>query len=118
MSDKPWWFPVLADHQWANRIRADYPENTVGMDDEAIQDQYADGWKYADVWDHLGDARAAYEKLADDYLQKINLLDRVRSECEVDYTMRFDPDRPGDPTAMEVSGPPAALRALAELLSD
>lgn len=66
--EKSWWFPVLADAAWCARLRTDYPEATEGMDDEALRDEYAHGWKYADTWDHLGDARAEYEKLADAYL--------------------------------------------------
>lgn len=115
MSDKPWWFPVLADHQWANRIRADYPEHTVGMDDDAIRDEYADGWKYADVWDHLGDARADYEKLADDYLQLVALLDRVRSECAV--TKRLPDNTASAVNDLTLTGPPDLLRQFAERLN-
>lgn len=68
MNDKPWWFPVLTDDAWIACVREDYPDDTQGMDDDEIRDVYADGWKYADTWDHLGDARAEYEKLADAYL--------------------------------------------------
>lgn len=67
-NEKPWWFPVLADAAWCDRIRKDYPEDTDGMDDEEIREEYAHGWKYADTWDHLGDAREEYEQLADAYL--------------------------------------------------
>lgn len=67
LNEKPWWFPQLTDEAWANRIRADYPERAK-WSDEQIRDQYAEGCKYADTWDHLGDARGAYETLADAYL--------------------------------------------------
>jgi hypothetical protein len=33
-----------------------------------VRDTYAGGYKYADTWDHLGDARHDYEQLADAYL--------------------------------------------------
>jgi hypothetical protein len=68
VNDKPYWFPVLTDAAWVARIREDYPDDTDGLSDESIRDQYADGCKYADTWDNLGDAREDYEKLADAYL--------------------------------------------------
>lgn len=68
MSEKPWWFPTLTDAAWIAQIRADYPDDTRDMDDDEVREHYADGWKYADTWDHLGDAREEYEKLADAYL--------------------------------------------------
>ena len=73
--EKPYWFPELTDDAWLARIREDYPEDTAGMDDDSIREEYAHGRKYADVWDHLGDARDAYEKLADAYLE---LLSRTK----------------------------------------
>lgn len=69
MADKPWWFPQLTDAAWLARVRADYPDDTSGMSDDWIHGRYADGWKYADTWDNLGDARKEYEKLADAYLE-------------------------------------------------
>ena len=69
MDEKPWWFPTLTNDEWIARVRADYPDDTRKMDDDDIRERYADGWKYADTWDHLGDARAGYEKLADAYLE-------------------------------------------------
>jgi hypothetical protein len=67
-NDRPYWFPTLTDAAWIARVRADYPEDTEGMGDDWVRDTYAEGWKYADTWDHLGDARHYYEKLADAYL--------------------------------------------------
>ena len=70
MSDeKPCWFPVLSDDAWVARIREDYPEHTKGMDDDDVRHEYAEGRKYATLWDHTGDAYADYEKLADAYLE-------------------------------------------------
>ena len=66
---RPYWFPVRTDAAWIERIRADYPDATAELGDDAIRDKYAEGWKYADTWDHLGDARDAYEKLADAYIR-------------------------------------------------
>jgi hypothetical protein len=65
----PWWFPVITDSKWVANIRKDYPENTANMDDDEVRDHYADGRKYVDTWDHLGDARDEYEALADAYLK-------------------------------------------------
>jgi hypothetical protein len=67
-NDRPYWFPKLTDDAWIARVRADYPQDTDGMSDEWVRDTYAGGYKYADTWDHLGDARHEYEKLADAYL--------------------------------------------------
>jgi hypothetical protein len=69
LNDRPWWFPELTNEKWLARIRSDYPENAAGKDDDELREEYADGWKYADTWDHLGDARGEYEKLADAYLE-------------------------------------------------
>lgn len=66
--DRPYWFPKLTDAAWIARVRADYPKDTEGMSDEWVRDTYAGGHKYADTWDHLGDARHDYEQLADAYL--------------------------------------------------
>lgn len=81
MSDeKPWWFPELTDAAWVARIRADYPEDTQGLDDDTVRDEYADGMKYADTWDHLGDARGSYEPLADAYLALLAEPDPLLAE--------------------------------------
>jgi hypothetical protein len=73
MSDelKPWWFPEITDAAWCDRIRKDYPEDAAGMDDDDIREQYANGCKYADLWDHVGDARSQFEALADAYLSML-----------------------------------------------
>lgn len=70
MSDKPWWWPQLMDDEWRASLRADYPEDTAGMDDDDLNAKYGeDGWKYVDTWDHLGDARQQFEALADAFLK-------------------------------------------------
>lgn len=87
MSDKtehPWWFPQLADAEWVARIRKDYPEQTTGMSDDWVRDAYSDGWKYVDTWDHLGDARAGYEHLADAYLELLATRDAEIAELRRD----------------------------------
>lgn len=77
MNGKPWWYPELTDAAWVAEKRADYPEATEGMDDESVRDKYADGCKYQDLWDHVGDAREQFEKLADNYLELRASAERV-----------------------------------------
>ena len=69
-SDK-WWFPVLCDEKWYKRIREDYPE-MAHESDEYLHDYYNDQRKYSILWDHVGEAYAEYEKLADAYLELLN----------------------------------------------
>ena len=66
-NDKPWWNPKLIDHEWCEDTRKDYPSD-AHLDDDALRDKYANGWKYQTLWDHIGDARKEHEKLADAYL--------------------------------------------------
>lgn len=68
--DKPWWWPTLTDESWLAQIREDYPE-TADMSDNALIEYYADGRKYATTWDHVGDARADHEELADAFLKLV-----------------------------------------------
>jgi hypothetical protein len=75
---REWWFPALTGDAWIARIREDYPEETQNLSDEEIRDKYADGRKYADLWDHLGDARDDWEKLADAYSNLLEVLKRSR----------------------------------------
>lgn len=63
-----WWEPVLTDAVWIASVRADYPEDCAGLEDEEVRERYADGQKYQTTWDHLGDAREEYEPLADAFL--------------------------------------------------
>lgn len=68
MDSKPWWWPELADDEWRDRLRKDYPEK-AGWSDERLDDYFNEnGCKYVDTWDHLGDARAHHDKLADAFL--------------------------------------------------
>lgn len=71
MTDKPNWWPQLMDDEWRSRLRSDYPEDTAGMSDDALNEHYGAGWKYVDTWDHLGDARQDYEALADAFLKLV-----------------------------------------------
>ena len=70
-NDEPWWWPVPVTPEWRLRIRADYPEDTAGMCDQTLDYTYTDGDRYADTWDHLGDARAEYQELADAFLKLV-----------------------------------------------
>jgi hypothetical protein len=83
----PWWFPVLTDAAWMARLRKDYPDEAGDMDDDELREYYAGGWKYSDTWDHLGDARAEYQALADSYLEALAALERIAglsayADCE------------------------------------
>jgi hypothetical protein len=72
MSEKPFWWPVRMDKEYLDRLRVDYPEN-ASMSDEDLIDYYGEGWvNFSDTWDHLGDARAEYEKLAEAFLQLVS----------------------------------------------
>ena len=68
--EKPYWWPVLLNDEWREKVRKGYPDETSGMSDDELDEKYADGWKYVDLWDHLGDARHSYEKLADHMLEQ------------------------------------------------
>jgi hypothetical protein len=68
VSEREWWEPVLCDAEYCNGLRADYPDKANWSDEELIE-HFAQGRKYAVTWDHLGDAYADYEKLADAYLK-------------------------------------------------
>lgn len=70
--EKPWWWPLVTDKAWCDGIRKEYDDDTFEMTDDEIRDEYADGFKYADTWDHLGDAREAYEQLADAFLKLVS----------------------------------------------
>lgn len=81
MGDSPWWWPEKADETWISRLRNDYPEETANMDDDEVSEHYNDwGGKYVDTWDHLGDARASWEKLADAFFKQ-----RAALEAAQDY---------------------------------
>lgn len=72
--DKPWWWPVPMDDEWRDYIRHEYysVRGAEEVSDEQIDYIYGNGSKYVDVWDHLGDARASYEKLADAFFKLLN----------------------------------------------
>jgi hypothetical protein len=70
MADRPYWWPQPINDEWRASCRADYPEYAEWSDDE-LDEYFGDGWKYADTWDHLGDARSEYEQLADAFLKLV-----------------------------------------------
>lgn len=78
MSEKPFWYPDRADGDWCARLRADYPEHADLSDEELMEEFNPEGWKYADTWDHLGDAREDWEHLADAYLELEARLEDIR----------------------------------------
>lgn len=78
-SPTPWWWPRLAnDPEYLATFRKDMPETAEGMTDEDLAEYLGEGWKYADTWDHLGDAREEYEKLADAFLALVAENERLR----------------------------------------
>ncbi|NNW55473.1 MULTISPECIES: hypothetical protein [unclassified Roseobacter] len=71
MTNKPWWWPQRVDQEWLQRLRQDYPDKADWSDDSLI-DYFNDGrMKFSDTWDHLGDARDEYEKLASAFLDLV-----------------------------------------------
>ena len=87
-AEKPYWYPVLTDDAWVARIREDYPEDTNGRSDEWVRESYAHGCKYADVWDHLGDAREDWERLADAYLKLKDEIHAAQEEARAEQRER------------------------------
>jgi len=85
-SDK-WWFPVLCDYEWFKKIREDYPENADESDDFLI-DYYNDGRKYSVTWDHVGDAYADYEELADAFFELLEELEKKGNQHLEDQKKR------------------------------
>ena len=65
MTEIHWWTPTLADANYAEHLRKDYPYDEHMSDDEILE-KYCNGRKYAVTWDHLGDAYEEYEKVADE----------------------------------------------------
>ena len=65
---RPYWLAEITDEKWCARVRREY-EDAAGMDDEKIREEYANGNKFAVLWDHLGDAYEDYESLAEAYLK-------------------------------------------------
>lgn len=70
---KPWWWPQEINADWYAQLRAHYPERVSGWSDERLLDFYGEGCtEFSDTWDHLGDARAEYEKLARAFLDLVS----------------------------------------------
>ena len=118
MSNREWWEPILTDAAWIASKREEYPEDCVGLDDDAVRDKYADGLKYQTLWDNLGDARDEHEGLADGYLalraENERLAGALR-HCarELQYVLDADPCEQRE---IHQSGEAQACVALAESL--
>lgn len=85
MSEKrPYWFPVKIDAEYFARLRRDYPENAHLPDDDLKEYFCEDSDKYADVWDHVGDARRDWQELADWALDAIAVLKTFSGDDAVD----------------------------------
>jgi hypothetical protein len=65
VTERPWWWLEETTAAWCQRVREDYPDDANNMDDEEVRETYADGNKYADTWDHLGDARESIDHMMD-----------------------------------------------------
>lgn len=60
--NKPYWLPEPITERWYQRIARDYDEDPESQ--EYLRDTYAHGSaEFADVWDHLGDARHDAKKM-------------------------------------------------------
>ena len=82
MSDKPWWWPEEINDAYFQRLRSDYPEKADWSDDRLL-DYFGEGWtKFADTWDHLGDARDEYEKLATAFLMLVSETGKTPSDFD------------------------------------
>lgn len=66
--DNPWWFPELADDKYVANLRENY-DYDADLNDEELKEKYCEGRKYAVLWDHVGEAYAQFEELADAYFE-------------------------------------------------
>lgn len=69
MSEPKWWEPVPVDAAYFAQLREDYPDKADWTDDELNDHFNETGGRYAVTWDHVGDAYAQFEELADAYLE-------------------------------------------------
>lgn len=77
--ERPWWWPELTDDAWCEKTRDEYPDSLTELTNDEIREEYADGLKYANTWDNVGDAVEEHERLADAFLtlvKKYNLSPR------------------------------------------
>lgn len=92
-ANKAWWFPELCDKSYFDRLREDY-EEASGKGDEQLLDEYNDGRKYSVTWDHIGDAYAQYEPMADCFLQMHAALEKMTARFTIvsddDYAIRSE----------------------------
>ena len=71
---------VVCDHKYCEGLRKSYPEDTEGMTDEELVEEYNHGRKYQCLWDNVGDAYYDFERLADAYLKLKAELESLRNE--------------------------------------
>lgn len=66
-----WWFPRKVGKETAERLREDYSNTEEKSDEELLWEFGYATHKYENpaLWDHVGDASEAYEKLADAFLE-------------------------------------------------
>lgn len=102
MKNKPYWWPVLINEDYFNRLRKDYPEDAY-LSDEELNEYYNElGRKYSVLWDNIGDAYEDYEPLADEFFKlqskldlAIEALDRLGG-MEAFWLSRSTTDHPAD----------------------
>ena len=70
---KEYWFPKLADHNYCDYLRDEYPDKRDLNDDDLLR-YFGCSSKYVTTWDHIGDAYSDYEPLADAYLKLLEKL--------------------------------------------
>lgn len=78
--EKPWWWPTEINDEWFATLRADYSDKADWSDGDLL-DYFGEGWtEFTDTWDHLGDARAEYEKLARAFLDLVEETGKTPSD--------------------------------------
>jgi hypothetical protein len=80
MTKKEWWEPELADGAYIARLRQDYPEKCEDKSDEWLLEYYNEGRKYVVLWDHIGEAYAQFERLADAYFKLKSQVNAVADD--------------------------------------
>ena len=82
--NKPWWWPTIIDDAHLARLRDDYPEK-ANLSDEELLAYFDEGkgiGQFSTTWDHVGDAYAEYEKLANAFLNLVDEIGRVPEHFE------------------------------------
>lgn len=82
MSDKPYWYPTLADSTYCEQLRKDYEGEVDELDDEELLEHFDHASKYVTTWDHTGDAYDDYEPLADAFLKAKDEIERLQATVD------------------------------------